>query len=321
MRTLRTSAQKALELSRRGRGKPGFQQTGLNTWAWDVAGQCEKRTHIAVRGRPTRNVEAGRIHPLGYRLVLTEKEKQSGVPIHGELAVRCRKCAACLRYKRAQWTTRALAELQYCRLTGRRVWFGTLTLHPDRHMEFEAQAARRCRQNSDDWYSRPADDRFRRYVREIYPEVQLWLKRVRKQSRAGLRYIIVAEKHSLKLAGYAHFHVLLFEHSGQVRKGRHLEGQWKLGVSHWRLVPDDEEHPERKVAAYVCKYLTKDGASFIRASGRLTEAHGREKAEQRPGNYARAVSLDETFALSFPDEPGEEGTSSAANEVEASTRA
>ena len=301
MKRLRTTAAAARALAGRGRGKATFSQTSINTWTWDVAGQCRNPSSIFVRGRPTQTVgRRKRHHPIhGEVGVLGERESESGLPVHGELTVRCRKCDPCLRFRRAQWTSRALAELQDQRLHGRRTWFGTLTLAPDRHVEFEAQAARRCRNSSVDWYSRHPDDKFRRYVREVYHEVQLFFKRLRKNSGCRFRYIIVAEKHTQQLSGYAHFHLLLFEQEGSVRKGSGnkspvagtLEVEWKLGHSHWRLVRDDE--PERKVAGYVAKYLSKDLASRVWGSQDLSRA--KVDTAEHGGYFGAPVSLEDTF--------------------------
>jgi hypothetical protein len=90
---------------------------------------------------------------------------------------------------------------------------------------------------------------FRATCGEVVPELQRWLKRIRKNSGARLRYIIIAEAHK---SGLPHWHLLLHENSGSVRK-RTLEGAWRHGLSHFRLV----DNSDTKTPYYVTKYLTK----------------------------------------------------------------
>ena len=220
-------------------------------------------------------------------------------------------------------------------LAASRVWFVTLTFSPRAHLGIESAARLRFLDeeprdhvNPDTgevrrltWFDLSERERFRRRAREAYPEVQKFLKRVRKgghyyrdtKTDAGhvrkqysvpptrLRYQVVAEKHSDKLAGRPHFHLLLFEQGQELPKA-FLEQEWKLGVFHARLV-DRESDPARKVAAYCCKYLTKDPDSLIRASqiarsgssGRVQDGSAVAVWPDPPG----PVGLAETF---FPDE-------------------
>lgn len=217
---------------------------------------------------------------------------ESGLPMHGELRVRCRRCARCLAYRRAHWTGRILEELQ----GATRTWFGTLTLAPHEHILAELRAGVTARGRSVDFDGCAPEERFARYVGAIYPEIQLWLKRLRKRQQARFRYVIVAEKHTEQLSGYAHFHLLLFEQEGAgLLRKRVLESEWKLGHSHWRLV-DRESGPDRMIAGYLAKYLSKELATRVWASGR-----GRSVAtavDSSPPEPAR--SLEETFFAPHP---------------------
>lgn len=180
-----------------------------------------------------------------------------GPPVTRTVAVRvrCRKCANCLRQKRRMWTARAIDEL------GRsmRTWFGTLTVSPERrfHAMMLADRAAQSLWNAP-LSSASQVDRTKLIAKQLLPECTRWLKRVRKESKAPLRYCLVAEAHK---DGFPHFHLLLHERGQPVTK-RALEGQWRYGISHFRLVPIGEV----KHAFYVCKYISKSPQTRIRAS-------------------------------------------------------
>lgn len=171
--------------------------------------------------------------------------------------VRCRKCPECLAQKRRMWTARAIDEI------GRsmRTWFGTLTVSPERRFHAMMLADREsARRWAAPLNAQSPQDRTKLIAAQLLPEVTRWLKRVRKNSGAPLRYLLVAEAHK---DGFPHFHLLLHERGHPVGK-RALEGSWTYGISHFRLVPIGEV----KQAAYVCKYIAKSPQTRIRASRR-----------------------------------------------------
>lgn len=143
-----------------------------------------------------------------------------------------------------------------------RTWFGTLTMDPHWH----SLALMRARSKHSDWSRLEESRQFGALVREVSPELTKYLKRVRKQSGAPLRYILVSEKHSEQLAGLPHFHLLVHELDADtpVRKAV-LKDEWKLGFSRWKLA-------DRWTARYVCKYLAKEASTRVRAS----KDYGRE---------------------------------------------
>lgn len=137
--------------------------------------------------------------------------------VHPELAqgeqaieVRCRHCRACRLHRARMWYARATREAQACK---GRIWFCTLT--------------------------------FRR-GREVvgYRPVQLWLKRLRKAG-AAFRFLAVQEQGDKN--GRTHWHVLLFEVAGPIRKAV-IKAAWREGFSHVKLAA-----PE--VVAYVASYV------------------------------------------------------------------
>lgn len=165
------------------------------------------------------------------------------------VAVRCRKCENCLRYRGRLWTARAMDECKF----SQRTWMGTLTLAPDRQTWARYSAHLRMSRRMSDFSE---DKVFEETVGFISPEITRFLKRVRKV--APFRYLLVTEKHK---SGLPHFHMLLHEYAGAISK-RVLEDKWRYGYSHWRLV----ETGDARACGYVCKYLAKSALTRVRGS-------------------------------------------------------
>jgi len=91
------------------------------------------------------------------------------------------------------------------------------------------------------------------------PTIMKWytdyMKRVRKQSGAPLRYLLAVEEHK---DGFPHLHALVHEWGTEVGK-RALQGTWLYGHSHVKLA-------DLAAAKYVCKYVTKSPVARLRAS-------------------------------------------------------
>lgn len=180
---------------------------------------------------------------------------------NADVMVRCRRCQACLDYRSRLWAARALNELELWP----RSWFGTLTLSPDQQFRFALEARRRSRARASvDFEALTPDEKFKELVQAISPEITKFLKRVRAQSGARLRYLLVSEAHK---SGLPHFHLLVHETCAPVRK-RLLQGQWTLGFSHWRLVDLAEG---KQAGFYVTKYLAKSVLTRVRASVKYGE--------------------------------------------------
>lgn len=202
-----------------------------------------------------RGANAGVAERLGVMTYLLDYASQCEAPvgvradadaIKTDLMVRCRKCPACLDMRRRLWAHRASIEAE----AAERSWFGTLTLSPAVQSRLWATVA----------VSDATPERmYERCVREFAPEVTKYVKRVRKQSQAGIRYMMVAEPHK---TWRPHYHMLLHECSGLVTK-RILDGQWPHGFTQWRLVAAEETG---KVAGYIAKYLAKSVHCRVRSS-------------------------------------------------------
>lgn len=169
------------------------------------------------------------------------------------MTVRCRKCPECLRHRGRLWAARAHDEV----LASRRTWFATLTLAPDRALQARYAALARISDASGRYGSEA--DLFQAMAKFVGPELTRWLKRIRKNSGASLRYLLVCEAHK---SGVPHWHALIHEYSDQLVTKRQLEKSWSYGFSKFKLIDGDEE----RAAWYVCKYLAKSALTRVRAS-------------------------------------------------------
>lgn len=177
-----------------------------------------------------------------------------GPIITQEMWVRCRKCENCLRARRARWARRIRHELDLAT----RSWFGTLTLDPQNQFYARAKAQIDCERKGWTWSRMSASQQHAWVVRTIGKDITLFLKRLRKNSGARLRYALVAEQHK---SGDPHFHLVIHEYETRVRH-KTLKEAWHLGFTDFKLVEGKE-----RAAWYVAKYLIKAGqGTRLRAS-------------------------------------------------------
>lgn len=225
--------------------RPDVREDGLaykRRLRWDIAGSCE----------------SPRIQEYWSKFHVSTKR---GVPLGVELTVRCRKCRWCLAKRRNEWASKAVNEVK----AAPRTWFLTLTLAPEHH--YRAECAVRAAVAGYD--SLPHDKRFRALLALVRAsmrgdeppfsysrELTLFLKRVRKNSKARFRYLLVAEAHK---SGLPHFHMLLHEVEQPIRKAV-IKAAWQVGFSKVALCEGSHG------ALYLCKYLAKDASTRIRAS-------------------------------------------------------
>ena len=172
------------------------------------------------------------------------------------VSVRCRKCQPCQDHRQRVWTARAIDEIAMAE----RSWFVTLTFRPDVRFTLECQADNASRRRRAERLSDlNSTDRYRAITAHAGQAVTLWLKRLRKVSKAKLRYLLVTEAHK---DGFPHFHLVLHQVSGTVTK-RDIEQAWRRnGFSHCRLI----DRHDAKAAYYACKYLNKSALTRVRAS-------------------------------------------------------
>lgn len=204
---------------------------------WEACGDCLNRVWLSKESRPFR------------------ARGETGNPFWIDMWVPCRKCKNCLRRRAAHWRLRAQAEI----MGSHRSWFGTLTLRPAEQFATLNEARVRSHRAGVVWETLSSEERFTRHHQVIGEELTRWLKRIRKESGAKLRYCLVVEAHK---TGLPHYHLLIHEVTAVTVKHRTLSEQWKLGFSKFNLVTD------KRAAGYVCKYLSKNAGARVRASSR-----------------------------------------------------
>lgn len=276
---------------------------------WDIAGRCQDpkaQTLVA-----TSDVPPGR----------KTRERRSDDPGHDIFAVtlltRCRQCAPCRMYRKAQWQPKVGMELA----KSPRTWMVTLTFDPMVHFQARARAFSYSDYSGLTWHTMSEHQRFKLHEANLYPEVQKYIKRLRKKwvekykqptGVVPLRYVCIAEQHTQQLEGYPHYHLLMHETDWlRPLKWKWLDNKWP-----WHANASLVDHEQRSRAHwYVTKYLTKQCSSRIRASfayGRGSSVLNDNKVTKElcviendtpapltvgsvfNGSY-RGISVDETF--------------------------
>lgn len=236
---------------------------------WNVAGSCTRPLLVTTEGKAWRDYYPGTDEFPGWapdrydRVTYMLKVRQD--PYWVDMRVRCRKCRECLKARAHHWAERAAMET----LQAPRTWFGTLTFAPSSSWATEARAiardvaawddpiARRWDEDQAGFANRVKAARFIRMHQANGPLLTKWLKRIRKESGASLRYMLVAEAHK---DGRPHYHALIHEtHDGGRVLHKTLSSQWIHGFSQFKLA-------DPAAAKYVCKYLAKSAEARIRAS-------------------------------------------------------
>ena len=215
----------------------GLTRSGHITWDWDVSGDCISPYKRSMAGRMDK--APGRDQPA------TAWAPGDQPALHVDLQARCRHCDPCLRHRARIWFARSRDEVA----ASSRTWFGTLTVRPENR--YRTLCAVTAQENL------TGEQLFRAKNEQYSGEITKFLKRVRKESSASLRFLIVCEAHK---DGEPHYHMLVHEVGLGVVKQRTLRDQWKLGFSRWKLVED------QFAASYVCKYLHKSSLARVRAS-------------------------------------------------------
>lgn len=223
----------------------GAERVSIASWRWDISGRCERPYHREIIARP----EAGE----GVRRVVIEPGKTRST-LMIEILTPCHQCRPCLLTRQRLWSMRAKAEFD----GSLRTWFGTLTLSPESAQYYLNAARWKDIRQGVDFETLPEKEQFALWNTEVQREVTKYLKRVRKESGAKLRYLCVTEMHK---SGVPHMHMLVHETEGQgTVKHATLSAQWHVGFERWRLATD------KRSATYLCKYLSKSAVARVRAS-------------------------------------------------------
>ncbi len=246
----------------------GASRRSLTEIEWNVAGSCSDAVTVQLHGRQDRDKRHTLVRPQDEPAVRFAAAialafgmaKPTAMPLWLTMHVPCRKCESCRRRRRNLWAARAVAETR----NSARTWFGTLTLTPDWQYRMLCQAIADRRARAVEFETLSPEQQFIARHETIAREITKYLKRVRQQSEAPLRFLLVAEKHK---SGLPHYHILVHErdHMKPVRKAE-LTRQWTFGFTNWKLVDDASR------AQYLCKYLGKDSSTRVRSSLRYGQA-------------------------------------------------
>jgi len=228
------------------------QRVSHTEFVADVSGRCERPKRVELRYRPEKREK---------RSIINVRAPVTAVPMFLDIVVRCRRCPPCLKQRRAIWRERMIAECAKYQ----RNWFCTLTYRPEAHFRNTLIAVDIAAKAGVDYYALNADDQFRYQCRVVTRDIQLFVKRLRKNSRADLRYIAVIERHK---SGHPHVHMIIHE-VDVLKPVRYavLSGAWHDGFSRFKLC-------DERTSRYISKYLTKDYASRVQCSvsyGRLPD--------------------------------------------------
>lgn len=248
----------------------GAVRRSLCHFEWDIAGRCEAPLPMELFSRPTQfgNEQLRMLRAADRKALLdlglvdrvpiigsyTHEPKSGEQPLWVTLSVKCRKCASCLRERAVMWANKAKHEIA----VAPRTWFCTFTFNPDEQFRILNIARNRMHESGCSFERVDVTEQFRLLCRAASPDITRFVKRVRKESKAPLRYLFVAEKHE---SGLPHWHALFHEvDRAQPLRKRVLRDQWVHGFSRFKLVES------QGTAWYVCKYLSKDLATRVRGS-------------------------------------------------------
>lgn len=218
---------------------------------WDASGGCDDPVFRSIIGHPTDQI--GRALPRWGGIMYRGVPFVKNATRYLDMWVPCRRCRTCLRRKAAHWRLRAMTE---CSRNRGRTWMGSMTLSPywRSRLELEARAA----VGNSEFASLSAEQRTAQLAKQGGKYVTLWLKRVREQSGAALRFLLTCEPHK---DGVPHWHVLLHEVGDKQVRHKVLKRQWTHGFSDFHLVEDGPS-----AAGYVAKYISKSPLTRVRAS-------------------------------------------------------
>lgn len=214
----------------------GAIMTSEMTCEWNIAASCSSPYRAEWHAPPPKGMYLGPGSPGSLTLVLH---------------TRCRKCDRCRRARAALWRMRAEQEMRIsCR-----TWFATFTLAPSDMFYYLSKA--RCAAGYRDYDALSQSEKFTRLCWAISPAFTKMFKRLRKNTGAKFKYLLVAEAHK---SGLPHYHALFHEKNPhKPLRYRALRAEWPHGFDAFKLA-------EKWRPAYVCKYLTKVLPVRVRAS-------------------------------------------------------
>jgi len=246
----------------------GVKRASVARFEWDISNECEAPVRFQLTAHPEQLTTRGvadlspyiqaripeAIESLDLHNAHWQYDPGHSHPLMLDMEVRCRKCAACLRRRARLWAHKAQLEIA----SASRTWFATFTGNPDEQFRWLSLARMNRLNKSSDFDAATPNKEFGDIVAAAGPDITRYVKRIRKESGALIRYLIVAERHK---SGQPHWHALIHEvdPARPIRKAV-LKGQWPHGFTQFKLVENSG------AAWYLCKYLSKDLATRVRAS-------------------------------------------------------
>lgn len=213
--------------------------------SWTAHGRCRAPVWRYIEGRsfgPSKS--SGVWHSDAF----------DALRISVDVSLPCRKCGPCLASRGREWRLRGEHEIR----CAERTWMGTFTLSPQDHWTMRLRASQRLAAGGTDFFALTEAEQWAEHHSEISKEITKYFKRLRRNTGAPLRYMLVAESHK---SGLPHYHALIHERDkGLPLLHSALEREWKFGYSKFKLVRDISS------ARYVAKYLSKSADARIRAS-------------------------------------------------------
>lgn len=248
----------------------------LSKFEADFSGRCESPIDVALWAHPQTwtlvdrdklpDATQGRLLPEVQVLNAPAREfigvAGLNYPIGIDMQVRCRKCDACRQARARLWAEKAQAEIR----AWPRTWFATFTATPQQHYLWLSQARKHRLETGRSFDAENADSEFYDICAQAGRDLTRYWKRVRKEVGGPIRYFFVAERHTDVSHGGGnfmrpHWHALIHETDvyHPIRKAV-LKKHWQYGFTTFKLV----ENPG--AAWYLCKYISKDIGTRIRAS-------------------------------------------------------
>lgn len=258
------------------------QRLQNSLWLRTCCGNCTDPVRLVHRGRV---LQKGPI------------SREGEIQMEYVVVAPCRQCKNCRARRAAHWRRRAATECAATEARNARTWRVTLTCSPENHVKLFARGRKKQLSRGNEVFELGPDAEFKLRADTLYEEVAAFLKRVRKESAAPIRFMAVMERHE---TGLPHVHLLVHEQdaSRPVRK-KLLQGQWTLGFSACKLADSP------RAAEYATKYISKEIGTKVRASLRYGDVSSGvwDKTPREPKNDLRSI-FDRMEAISEGEENG-----------------
>lgn len=205
---------------------------------------------------------SGRVYSLSRFSQLTGKQLkyEDLMYRHDVMLIPCGQCIGCRIRQREDWTTRI--ELEARGYPKEEVWFITLTYDDDHVPGMIVKTGEIMRKVQYVW--KPGEGRPESVQTLMYPDVQKFLKRLRKAYRGKLRYFVAGEYG--EQTARPHYHMILYgwrptdlENLYKIHHNGYYTSKWLADLWGMGQIQIAQAVPEtyRYVAGYVTKKCMK----------------------------------------------------------------